>query len=308
MAEDKLPCIILGYSRIESLTKLVLRAQCLGFDPIYISIDGPANSNIAQIQSRMRAELERIAGDSAEKIFLRFNKINLGVAAGIISGIDWFFSNEKYGAILEDDLQINDDFLKFLSFGKEFLETNPSCLMVSGCRFSDRSDDIVLTSYPLIWGWGTSNKNWWRMRKGILTPPKKKLSFNARENYWLIGARRVHDGYIDTWDIPLVYFMLKNKFSCLLPPTNLTTNIGFDENAIHTKHERFPLGLKNVSLPRSTLKSMPLNSSTSNEDEFLERNVYQVNFRHKFLSIYFWSTRLFLRPRFASLRSRIADI
>lgn len=308
MSSDNFPCVILGYSRIESLKNLVIQADKLGFNPIYVSIDGPSGPEIATIQDNIMRELEKIKETSFSRIILKVNSANLGVAGGVVSGIDWFFSLESFGAILEDDLELSDDFYRFVEYGKTFLHLNQDCLLVSGCRFSEPSDAWALTSYPLIWGWATSRRNWERMRAGLLTKPKKLISLNPRQNYWMVGSRRVHNGLIDTWDIPLVYFMLENNFTCLLPPVNLVKNIGFDNQAAHTKTQSFPLGLPHSVIHSSDLANVMLNNSIDEENHFLENNVYLIRRKHIFLSLYYLCTRLMQRPKYSRLRSRIFDI
>jgi len=308
MTEGTIPCLILGYSRIQSLISLIIVAQSSGFDPIYVSVDGPNTPEVSEIQVELKREIENLSLNSHSKIVLKLNAINLGVAAGIISGIDWFFGIENYGAILEDDLEINDDFYRFVEYGKGFLQSNPKCLMISGCKFSKTTNTMSLTSYPLIWGWATNRQNWNQMREGLLTPPKKLISFNSVENYWMVGSRRVHEGFVDTWDIPLVYFMRRNDLSCLLPPTNLTTNIGFDAHAAHTKNRVFPMGIANFHLPITSLSSIELETDRAKEDRFLEKYVYQIQKKHKLLSIFYWSTKFLKVPTYSPLRSRVGRI
>ena len=180
--------------------------------------------------------------------------------------------------------------------------------MVSGCKFSESTGVMSLTSYPLIWGWATNKHNWYLMRQGILTPPKKFISFNPVENFWMIGTRRVHEGFVDTWDIPLVYFMRKNNFKCLLPPINLTTNIGFDDKAAHTKIQVFPMGMAYHNLPITSLTSIEIETDVTKENHFLEKNVYLIRKKHILLSLYYWTTKYVEHRRHSSLRSRISDI
>ncbi len=308
MSTTSLPCVILGYSRFESLIKLVQQADRIGFSPIYISVDGPSSHEVSEIQDQIKLGVEAVSLSTKSKIVTNFHEANLGVAGGIISGIDWFFSIENFGAILEDDLELSDDFYRYIEFGRTYLENNNKCLLVSGCRFSSTSNSLALTNYPLIWGWATSRSNWNRMRSGLLAKPRRKLSLNSRQNYWNVGSRRVHDGLIDTWDIPLASFMLEENFLCLLPPVNLTTNVGFDMHAAHTKSFSFPLGLPHSSLPDAEFDFLGLQEEAEIENNFLDKNVYNIVFKHRFLSIYYWLQKPFVKRRYASLKSRILGI
>lgn len=308
MPMRSVPCIILGYSRIDSLINLINQADRIGFNPIYVSIDGPSNGDIARIQERMILQISALSKVTKSQIIAKFREENLGVAAGIISGIDWFFKNETYGAVLEDDLELSDDFLRYVEFAEKILKKDQACLLASGCRFSSPDNRIAYTTYPLIWGWATSRLNWDKMRAGLLEKPKCVISFNARRNYWMVGSRRVHDGLIDTWDTPLASFMIENNFYCLIPPVNLTTNIGYDKHAAHTKSFSFPLGLPNGPLGDIDLESLQIQKDVEVENQFMDAHVYFIGLRHRFLSVFYWLVKPFFNPKYMKLRSRILDI
>lgn len=308
MSTTSLPCVILGYSRFESLIKLVQQADRIGFNPIYVSVDGPANPEVSQIQDQIKVGVATVSLSTKTKVVTNFHHTNMGVAGGIISGIDWFFSIENFGAILEDDLEISADFYHYVKFGQNYFQENSKCLLLSGCRFSPSSKTLALTNYPLIWGWATNRSNWKKMRSGLLSKPKAKLSLNPRRNYWNVGSRRVHDGLIDTWDIPLASFMLEENYLCLLPPVNLTTNVGFDAHAAHTKSFAFPLGLPYSSLADTELESLALQEDVEIENNFLDKSVYFIDFKHRFLSIYYWLQKPFLKSKYTPLKSRILNV
>jgi len=294
MLGSKIPCLILGYSRVESLLHVLVSASKSGFSPIYISIDGPASDEVFKLQERLKGAIAKFASNSVTPVITNFGLNNLGVAGGVMSGIDWFFAHEDFGAILEDDLEFSTDLRLFFQFGEDFLNRTPSCLIVSGCRFSAPTQSASLTSYPLIWGWATNQKNWKLIRKGIVSKPRKMFSFNPIENYWLVGTRRVHSGDIDTWDIPFAYFSIKNNFSCLIPPVNLTTNVGVDDHAVHTKTHEFPLGLPHARLPKNNWSNVETADSTQKllEDRFLEKYVFNIKWRHSLSSLKYWLGRL----------------
>ena len=59
-------------------------------------------------------------------------------------------------------------------------------------------------------------------------------SLDYERIYWLEGARRAYQGYVDVWDTALVALINSGPFFTLLPPTNLISNIGNDSVATHT--------------------------------------------------------------------------
>ena len=57
------------------------------------------------------------------------------------------------------------------------------------------------------------------------------------EKYWRSQFDLVFQNKIDTWDYQWSFTCWKENWWGILPKTNLTTNIGFDMNATHTKGE-----------------------------------------------------------------------
>lgn len=293
MTPPNIPCLILGYARTDALIQLIQKADFLGFNPIYISLDGPKDSDVADAQSQLKNQISIIASNLSATLYTKFSSLNLGVRKGVISGIDWFFENESLGAIFEDDLLVSDDFLEFIRYGLLHLSENPDALLVSGCRFSNISTKVAATNYPLIWGWATTRSNWRIMRSAIFGRPKVRLSMDAVRNYWQVGSLRVYKGKIDTWDIPLANFMRFSHFYCLLPPVNLTSNVGFDLYAAHTKKLEFPLGMALKRLPNEVWQNKQLATGIEQENAFLEKFVYKISFRHRFSMFRFFLADIF---------------
>lgn len=62
------------------------------------------------------------------------------------------------------------------------------------------------------------------------------LNFPKRENnFWSKVFDDVFDKKIDTWDYQWVFSMWANGMLTILPSVNLISNIGFGEDATHTK-------------------------------------------------------------------------
>ena len=109
----KLPILLIAFNRIHT-TKLVLE-QIKEYRPerIYISVDAARNTAEAllvdNVITLIRSKLDwdcRVKYKIAEK--------NLGCREACTSAIDWFFSYEEYGVILEDDCVPNQSFFDFV--------------------------------------------------------------------------------------------------------------------------------------------------------------------------------------------------
>lgn len=288
----KTPCLIIAFSRTEGIERLLASLNSYEISELFVVIDGPTSPTVASIQTEIRSILELYSARNSIALKIWQRTDNLGVAKGIISAIDWFFSHVDYGVILEDDLEVGKDFFKFAAANRNLLDSIDDLLLISGNQFhqNDRSSgDLNWTNYPLIWGWATTRKKWYEMRLGILdiTLDLKTSIFNKVTNFWRVGALRVRALEVDTWDIPLANYMLSHKKLCLTPNVNLVSNRGVDEFAAHTTTIHFPL-----NLPIETLNSLVVSDFPNERDvelcnNFLEKSVFKIKTRHRFVYCYF---------------------
>jgi hypothetical protein len=217
---------------------------------------------------------------------------NLGVGVGVISAIDWFFGEVECGHILEDDLLVSSGFFQFSRTCLTSFAQDSRVMMVSGTEITGQWRDqsaILWSNYPMIWGWSTWRDRWIVMRAGLLTRKTSNVhNFPSPTNcYWSIGANRVLDGKVDTWDTPLAAeFMIRGWLS-VIPPVNLVSNFGDDGNASHTQSGSLGLNLPIMDLPRGVkiLDSRNLDKIKS-YNKYLERNIFLIRKKHLFLPFY----------------------
>jgi hypothetical protein len=288
----KLSALIIAYSRPEGVSYLVRTLISYGVSDIYISVDGPKNDNDIINQLNIKNEVIKYSKNSKTKIHLKQNSKNLGVAGGVISAIDWFFSFEEMGVILEDDLLISEDFLTFTLMGLETYKKDPRVWMVSGTQvIPDTRDRVnaVWTNYPMIWGWGSWKQKWIEMRVSLLR--KKEIRFKNLAKpidlYWAVGGNRALSGKVDTWDTQLACEFRLQKKLCLLPPVNLVSNIGTDEVASHTKVNNETMNLKIQLLDTSyVIKVEPERLRLLNYNASLESKIFRIKTYHLLLPYY----------------------
>lgn len=296
----KTPCLIIAFSRTAGVERLLASLNPSEISEIFVVIDGPTSPTVESIQTEIRSILELYSTRNSLALKIWQRTENLGVAKGIISAIDWFFSYVDYGVILEDDLEVGKDFFKFAAENRDLLDSFDDLLLISGNQFhqNDRSSgDLNWTNYPLIWGWATTRKKWNEMRLGILdvTLDLKTSIFSKVTNFWRVGALRVRALEVDTWDIPLANYMLSHKKLCLTPNVNLVSNRGVDEFAAHTTTSHFPLNLPIDALNSLVVSGFPKERGIEACNNFLEKSVFNIKTRHRFVYCYFLITNHF-RP------------
>jgi hypothetical protein len=286
-----LPCLVIAYSRPQGVIYLLDILKDSAVPRVYVSIDGPRNADDELNRFRILAIIEKYRTDYKMNIEVVTHEINLGVGGGVISAIDWFFSRESKGIVLEDDLKISKSFFRYAEVSLSIYELDPDVWMVSGTQLFPnnlKSNECSWTNYPMIWGWAGWSRKWELMRASLLQ--HKQLRFrhllNPRYLFWRVGSNRALSGKVDTWDIPLAFeFYFQNKL-CLLPPENLVSNTGNDSVAAHTSLGDFPMNfpLGEISRELDFVQSTRADRAIR-YNQILETKIFGISNRHLLLPI-----------------------
>jgi len=289
---DAIPVLILGFRRIPGVHKLAGICARAGVKRIYLALDGPKTSKDQDLQRVLKSEFSEITKQNGIEIEILERVDNLGVAAAIISALDWFFEKERIGIILEDDVRPNLDFFSFASRALEKFEGDTDIWMISGNQFfpgSNSQNHVSCTNYPLIWGWATWRNQWLLMRAGLLDAnlhaPTNR--FSPIRQFLDVGKRRSLSGYVDSWALPLAQAQYSMNGLTILPPTNLSTNIGADSLAVHTAKQSWHMAHKNIELPDNYSLDLDNRSEVVKlNNRLIEKFVFKIKFRHRYLFIY----------------------
>ena len=310
-------CLVIAFLRADGVERLLKAISLAGITRTYIAIDGARTDSEREIQETLTVRAEELATTLGIELITWKRDSNLGLATSVITGLNWFFSFEKYGIIFEDDLDPHPD---FFYFAKEALSIYDNCedvWMISGNCFNPKQNTRNKASwatYPLIWGWATWRRAWLEMESSLLR--ERELNFDGVprnvKNFLSVGKERSLNGVIESWAVPLAASMHAAKKLCLIPPVNLVGNLGDDSFAIHTK-SIYQGGTKSVDfLPLCFEFSVKESIKESMEmDSFIESNIYMIRFRHSFLPLYRPIIDYFLRKKSkhkSPLSSRVASV
>jgi hypothetical protein len=240
---SNIPILIIGYQRVNSLELIINTCLKETTSTIFISMDGPPDSD-PELIAQARLLVADFKSAYPDRISLKLLSKNVGVGVNVITALDWFFSINNCGVVLEDDCIPHRDFFKYALSAVEFVKTQDSVWFFSGFRppiTEIEEIQYALCSIPLNWGWGTTSEKWMEIRNLIIDYKFENLFLSfllgSSRVYWNIGYRRILKGWVDSWDTALAFLMIKkNKFT-LIPNCNLISNIGNDEFALNTKLE-----------------------------------------------------------------------
>lgn len=286
------PVLIISYARPDGVRNLIQSCIVNNVTDIYIAIDGPKSEEMKIRQDQIIEVVNSYAQIPGLKLNVLKREKNLGVGVGVITAIDWFFEQEECGHVLEDDLTVSADFFKFSRMCLDEFSQNSNIYMISGTEITgmeEGNSSIFWTNYPMIWGWSTWRDRWFVMRGGLLERKTLTFSnyFSRRFNYWIVGANRVLDGLVDTWDTPLAAEFFSRGWLTIIPPVNLVSNFGDDKNASHTHGGSLGLKLPILEIPKVIdLYSNNNRKSITRYNRYLEEYIFRIRRKHLFLPVY----------------------
>jgi hypothetical protein len=245
------PILFLVFNRPD-VTKVVFE-QIRRSKPskLYIAADGPRASKDGELEQCEKVRRIVSGVDWECEVKTKFSHKNLGCKKAVSSAIDWFFSNEEEGIILEDDCLPHSDFFKFcdelLDRYRQDQRVGAICgtnLYNLNCVSENDSDtdSYYFSKGASVWGWATWKRVWddydpkissWDI---LRDSPAFRSTFRHRKWKLLVKTfNSVFDNRIDTWDYQFGFMLLKSNRLCATSNINLIENIGFNESATHTK-------------------------------------------------------------------------
>jgi hypothetical protein len=300
------PVLIVGYKRYENILKLLTDSHSAGVKRIYLALDGVAHGPDVERESFL-AKLDALSQRSGINVTKWIRQNNLGPAVSVITAIDWFFSHEDSGVILEDDLVLGANALLFFEMGLSLYRDNPRVAVIAGSNFWTLQPGVSeWASFPITWGWATWKDRWFELRNVFfsLGPSSTKVGKLNERFFWWVGLYRCLSGEQDAWDIPFAsYFRSLNKV-CVFPPVNLISNIGVDVFAGNTHEKKWPLFhpvSDDIQLDESFFSE-----EFSHEfclDPLILRQIYGVSNRNIFSGFFFSLTQPISHSRFSGQQS-----
>jgi hypothetical protein len=295
--------LLLCHVRSSNTRRTLNKLQEFGIERVYVSIDGPRNFDDSELQEKLHNELD-LASQYFEKFEVKKSAYNHGIAVAVITALDWFFCTEEAGVIIEDDLEFDLDFLRYVEAGLNLYISDQNVWMICGSRLIPRAEKYekfenreLMSNYPIIWGWGTWADRWGEILSAMFRLPEPKRGIPCKvKSFWKVGHKRVSQGLVDTWDIPLAASMRFLGKKSLIPPVNLVSNVGFDQFASNEMNPGFPLGIPLEHLPKNWAQNRyvgeVISLKTEEVDSIFEEEVFRIKHRHYFLELY----SLFLDP------------
>jgi len=266
--EETAAVLFLIFNRPETTEKVFNIIRAAKPPRLYVASDGPRKD---RVDEQKTVELVREIATRVDwpcKVSTLFQSENRGCKVAVSNAINWFFSNEPEGIILEDDCLPDLFFFKFCSYLLKKYRNDERVGLISGTSLCDlraeklveANEDYIFTRFFSIWGWASWRRVWKDYDVNILNWPNtkddildiftnKKHKENIEKTYNNLFLNK-----IDTWDYQLGYCLFATTRLAITPRVNLIENIGFGPDATHTTIEdelssRAKFGTNNLSWP-----------------------------------------------------------
>jgi len=247
------PILFLIFRQPEITYKVFEQIRAIKPTHLYISADGPREGHPEDIEE---CELTRAIVSKVDwkcQVHTRFIPTNLGLKKAVSSALDWFFDSVDEGIVLEYDCLPDPSFFKFCQTMLDRYRNDPRIFSICGDNLLadiPRGDgDYYYSRLAGIWGWATWKRSWKLWRPKLENYEKFRelsimnsiLTVEKGREFWLKTFDAVHDGRNNTtWAFCLVYAQIMNGGYCVVPNTNLVSNIGFGPEGTHAQDETHP--------------------------------------------------------------------
>lgn len=246
------PILLITFNRPKLVRKVLLEIKKIQPKSLYIFQDGPrkgVSEDILLIQE-VRSIIKELV-DWPCNLVTMFQNVNLGCGRGPATAIEMFFSHEERGIILEDDCMPHPDFFEYCEELLILYQEDKRISFIGGCNYNfpinfDYSY-AFMGGHHQTWGWATWKRTWdnfdyyltgWDEKK-IKSVIKHYYKDFRQRIYWLKKYRDVKKNRMNDscWDYQFYFSCWEHHQLAICPSVNLVSNVGYGEDATHTKSE-----------------------------------------------------------------------
>lgn len=241
------PVLFVIFSRKDTTEKVFAEICKARPKKLYVAADGPRKGKAGEEElcAETRAIINQVNWECEVKTL--FRKENLGCGIGVSSAIDWFFSHEEEGIILEDDCVPDQTFFSFCEDLLTRYRYDSRVMHIGGfnVQFGTRRGraSYYFSNFPEIWGWATWRRAWKLFDFQMETYPQFKEENRIKDVFdtarlqklWLRALdHTLSEKKSSIWGYRWMYTVWSNHGLCITPNQVLVRNIGFDDRGTHT--------------------------------------------------------------------------
>jgi hypothetical protein len=283
------PILLITYKRLDTTKRVFEQIKKIRPQKLYIASDGPKNEAQEVNVLKVREFIINNINWNCE-VKTRFRDKNLGVGFGPNDAIEWFFSYEEEGIIIEDDCLPSLSFFYFCQELLDMYRDNKKIGVIQGFNPFPQKDypySYFFSKYDLKWGWATWKDRWqyqdmymkdWPQVRNTDLLDKIFEGNKIIKLYWESMFDQIYLNPHFAWDTQFTYQMLKRCMLTIVPKKNIVLNIGYGEEASSTKWG-VPEHIKSLKLEELDFPLMHPKEIKVNEayDKLVESIHFEIN-------------------------------
>ena len=246
MANNTVVIGVFCYKRANKLKScidaLLKNPECGSMDIVFFS-DGYKGENDKKGVLETRDYIDSITG--FKNVIKHYREKNYSTGPNFREGLNYLCNNYDQFIVVEDDLIVSSNYIKYLLDALSFFIEEKSVFCVTAyvypIQVADYYYDTIVYKRFCSYGWGGwsdrfKNVIWEEseLEQLMSNSPDFKKRLNA-EGYDLVRMlKKQINGTISTWDIQLQVHVAENKLKVIYPSLSKVNNIGFDEESTNT--------------------------------------------------------------------------
>lgn len=249
---SKVPVLVLAFNRADHVAEAMKAIRNYKPERLYLECDGPRAHKKGEreaVELTRKTMLDSI--DWTCDVKTLFREDNLGCANAVYGAISWFFENEEYGVIVEDDMVIGIDFFRLCEELLPRYIDQKKIMTIQAMNKSHRTDINNTYIYSWrggCWGWASWRRAWKKMDMSMSDLPSLSYwmiirrfglmpGLDLMRNYWK-GYK--HLDTFSSWAYRWSLSIQANDGLSIVPGVNLAKNIGTDGGAHYDKNDIDP--------------------------------------------------------------------
>lgn len=292
----KIPVLVLAFNRADHVTEAMKAIREYKPERIYLECDGARPNKEGEAEAVL--ETRKAMVDSVDwdcEIKTLFRDENMGCAKGVNDAISWFFDQEEYGIICEDDIVLSQDFFRLCEELLPRYKDEERIMQISARNESYRNDipnTYVYSQCQHCWGWASWRRAWDKMDMTMAAVSRLSLSYYIERIGWLRGVflyygyhRVIKDiDHFNSWAMRWYLSILDADGLVICPGVNLALNIGMEGGTHYQSYGENPyknLKLQNLTWPLQYNDSQTIDKKQKMHDSMTWFHVRYVGLKNK---------------------------
>lgn len=289
------------FNRPGHAAAVIERVRAVRPERVYVHVDGPRKGREEDVLHTEACRMLVRGIDWPCEVHTLFREHNWGLRDGVKDALTWFFFNEEYGIILEDDCLPDPTFFPYCEELLLKYRNDDRIMHIAGSNVAEKhtrhlADSYFFSRFSLVWGWASWSRAWVKMspdldgleafdeqnRVRALIPGSMAQSYMMDKFY--ATSREENNSWAYAW----FYSILRFDGLCIIPKVNLVENVGVgDIDATNTKARLRHQQVRAGSMP------FPLrHPAISDTDIKLERQIFYHTQKQKWRLFIWYLLRL----------------